>query len=187
MTGPGAASDDRAMRVSDADREKVVDALRRHCSDGRLTLDEFGERLEALYAAKNVGELGTITADLPTMAPPAGKGRRRMTRTVVGIMGESDLRGRWRVGRRVIIVSLMGRCHVDLRQVELDAAELDIYAVSLMGGLSHSSTPAVSIHRWPGACPRRFERGSAWTMLTPSSSSSATSLRSWAALSKKAW
>ena len=35
------------MRVSDADRERAVAALREHLLAGRLTLEEFTERVDA--------------------------------------------------------------------------------------------------------------------------------------------
>ncbi|WP_062345042.1 DUF1707 SHOCT-like domain-containing protein [Herbidospora yilanensis] len=53
------------MRASDADREKVAAALREHMVEGRLNAEEFGERLEAAYAAKTFGELRVLTRDLP--------------------------------------------------------------------------------------------------------------------------
>ncbi|TKK90991.1 DUF1707 domain-containing protein [Herbidospora galbida] len=53
------------MRASDADREKVAAALREHMVVGRLNAEEFGERLEAAYAAKTFGELRVLTRDLP--------------------------------------------------------------------------------------------------------------------------
>ena len=42
------------MRASDADRDKVAAALREHCAQGRLTMDEFDERLEQLYTARTL-------------------------------------------------------------------------------------------------------------------------------------
>ncbi|RFS86190.1 DUF1707 domain-containing protein [Actinomadura spongiicola] len=53
------------IRASDADRDRVAESLRDHCGDGRITMDELQERLEAVYAAKTVGELQDVTADLP--------------------------------------------------------------------------------------------------------------------------
>ena len=49
--------DDPEVLASDADRERVVDALRQHCTDGRLTLDEFEERLGEVYAARTLRDL----------------------------------------------------------------------------------------------------------------------------------
>lgn len=56
---------DRSMRASDADRDQAVAALREHLAAGRLTIDEFDERLDQAYAAKNLGELADLMADLP--------------------------------------------------------------------------------------------------------------------------
>jgi hypothetical protein len=58
------------MRVSDADRNKVVDLLRRHCADGRLTVVEFEDRAEQALGARTVGDLDAVMRDLPAMAPP---------------------------------------------------------------------------------------------------------------------
>jgi hypothetical protein len=54
-----------AMRASDGDREKVVQALQEQVGEGRLTLEEFEERSGVVYEAKTVGDLRKLTADLP--------------------------------------------------------------------------------------------------------------------------
>ena len=43
------------IRASDAEREYVVDVLRAHCSQGRIDLDEFSERINKVYAARTIG------------------------------------------------------------------------------------------------------------------------------------
>ena len=53
------------MRASDVDRDRVAAVLREHAAQGRLTMDEFNERLERLYKSKTYGELAKLTADLP--------------------------------------------------------------------------------------------------------------------------
>jgi Domain of unknown function (DUF1707) len=53
------------LRAADADRAAVAEVLGRHMSAGRLTLDEFDERLTRAYAAKTFGELAELTVDLP--------------------------------------------------------------------------------------------------------------------------
>lgn len=53
------------FRASDADRDRVASALREHCGEGRISIDELEERLEAVYAAKTLGDLQRVTADLP--------------------------------------------------------------------------------------------------------------------------
>ncbi|MFG3435648.1 DUF1707 domain-containing protein [Nonomuraea sp. NPDC047897] len=53
------------MRASDVERDRVAAVLREHTAVGRLTMDEFNERLELLYKSKTRGELARLTADLP--------------------------------------------------------------------------------------------------------------------------
>ncbi|SEP53330.1 DUF1707 SHOCT-like domain-containing protein [Amycolatopsis saalfeldensis] len=64
MTDPG-------LRASDADRERVVSLLHAQVGEGRLTLEEFSERSAAAYAARTVGELVTLTRDLPVLVSPS--------------------------------------------------------------------------------------------------------------------
>jgi Domain of unknown function (DUF1707) len=56
---------DRPIRASDGERQGVVDVLRDAYTDGRLTLDEFEERMSAAYAARTWTDLRQLTADLP--------------------------------------------------------------------------------------------------------------------------
>ncbi len=55
----------RDLRVSDADRQAVARRLERAMRDGRLTIVEFDERVQAAYAARTRGELDDLTEDLP--------------------------------------------------------------------------------------------------------------------------
>ena len=68
-----------AMRASDGDRERVVQALQEQVGEGRLTLEEFEERSTAVYEAKTVGDLRKLLEDLPVdvfpqPAPPFAMG-----------------------------------------------------------------------------------------------------------------
>jgi hypothetical protein len=62
------------IRASDAEREATVAHLQRAASEGRLTLDEYGDRTRRAYASTTRGELAALVADLPTgpsyAAPP---------------------------------------------------------------------------------------------------------------------
>jgi hypothetical protein len=53
------------MRASDADRDRVAAALREHCAQGRIDVDELNERLEGVYSARTMGDLQKVTNDLP--------------------------------------------------------------------------------------------------------------------------
>lgn len=56
---------ERHLRASDADREETVRLLERGLREGRLTVDEFDERVRAAYTARTLGELDDLTHDLP--------------------------------------------------------------------------------------------------------------------------
>ena len=58
-----------SLRIGDADREAVAAELREHYAHGRLTQDEFGQRLDAVFAAKTQRDLQHITSDLPHVRP----------------------------------------------------------------------------------------------------------------------
>jgi Domain of unknown function (DUF1707)/2TM domain len=58
----------RSLRASDADRERVVDLLRQAHAEGRLTVEEFDERMGRAFEARTYADLDRLTTDLP--APP---------------------------------------------------------------------------------------------------------------------
>jgi Domain of unknown function (DUF1707) len=60
------ASDPR-IRASDDDRERTVALLREHHAAGRLTVEEFNERMDKAYAAKTLGDLDELMTDLPAI------------------------------------------------------------------------------------------------------------------------
>jgi hypothetical protein len=59
------------VRIGDAERERVATGLREHYAHGRLTLEEFQQRLDAVFAAKTDTDLAKVTADLPHTDPYA--------------------------------------------------------------------------------------------------------------------
>src|ERR1700722_20889476 len=54
-----------AERVADADRDRTVTQLRESVVEGRLTLDEFSERVGIALQAKTRSDLLAVMADLP--------------------------------------------------------------------------------------------------------------------------
>ena len=59
------------MRAASADRERAVDVLKAGFAEGRLTQDEYNERMNRAYASRTYAELMALTADLPAGAMPA--------------------------------------------------------------------------------------------------------------------
>lgn len=56
---------DPRIRAADVDREQAAARLREHFAAGRLTSEEFSERLDGAYASKTLGELEDLMTDLP--------------------------------------------------------------------------------------------------------------------------
>ena len=74
------------LRASDAEREHHAELLREHAAQGRLTVDELDERLDRVYAARTLGELVPVVADLPAPAPsPRERPRDRAIRPDVAV------------------------------------------------------------------------------------------------------
>lgn len=55
----------QTMRASDRDRQEVVDRLRGAVEDGRVTMDEYMQRMALAYQAVTYGDLAPLQADLP--------------------------------------------------------------------------------------------------------------------------
>ena len=135
--GPGPR---RHVRVTDAERAGDGGPPPTACGEGRLTLDEFSERVGDALEARTAGDLERLTVDLPALeAPPPPPTTppvpRRTTSWVVGILSGSDHRGRWHPAPVTNAIAFMGGCTLDLRQAEVEGPELVINAVAIMGGI----------------------------------------------------
>jgi hypothetical protein len=56
---------DQRMRACDADRDRVVEFLNVAYSEGRLSKDEFDDRLQNALSARTYADLDQIVTDLP--------------------------------------------------------------------------------------------------------------------------
>ena len=118
-------------------------ALRAHCSEGRLTVDELDECSASAYAAVTLGDLAALVADLPDPAPaapvardvdgpearspaPAGERVERVTAT----LSTAEQGGVWQVPRRLVARATLGECRIDLRRAEIpDEVHIDARTV----------------------------------------------------------
>lgn len=73
------------IRASDHDRDRTGRLLREHHAVGRLSPEEFSERLDKSFSAKTIDELDELTADLPAIdlypLPTASLPRNRTVST----------------------------------------------------------------------------------------------------------
>ena len=142
-------SDLPELRVSDADRERVVQLLQHAAGEGRLTMEELAERVDAAYEARVGSELAVLTADLPAPAPGAAFGTpadaKPPRRWLFSILGGGDRRGRWRVGERLNAIAFWGGGDIDLRDASLESGTATITLVAVMGGFDVIVPPGVDV------------------------------------------
>ena len=60
-------------------------------------------------------------------------GDNRPSQWVVSVFGSTRRSGPWQPGRRVRAVAVFGSCHLDLRNVEGEDGETDVWALALFG------------------------------------------------------
>ena len=98
------------LRASDAERERTADVCAARPGEGRLTVDELDERLDAAYGARTRSELDALVRDVPAVArttPGDGAGLTvrpggdEGTKHLIAIMGGTERKGRWRVAARL--------------------------------------------------------------------------------------
>jgi uncharacterized protein DUF1707/cell wall-active antibiotic response 4TMS protein YvqF len=118
-------------RASDADREGAVVVLREQLVAGRLTLEEFSERMAAAYDARTTSELDSLSLDLP--APV--ESRRAPTSVVFTAFGSVEREGHLRIRDRVLCLMGFGNVDLDLRQATLEGDVIDVRAIGLFGAI----------------------------------------------------
>ncbi|MFC4004507.1 DUF1707 domain-containing protein [Prauserella oleivorans] len=152
MTEQPGVPDPKQLRASDADRERVAQLLHSAMGEGRITMSELEERLSTVYAAKTLGELDPVVADLPgTLTLPTAQhlpvqqpqpnlpetriGGTPGSATSVAIMSGVTRKGRWVVPRQHNSVAFWGGVELDLRDARFAEKHCTITAVAIMGGI----------------------------------------------------
>jgi hypothetical protein len=133
--GTDVSADFPEMRASDADRDRVLDMLREAAGDGRLTADEFDERMEAALSSRTLGELAALTADLGPGPGGAGAAAAQAEDVVrIDQRGGSVQRtGRWVVPRRLELRPSWCDVTLDFTEAVI-AADTLLIDMSMRGG-----------------------------------------------------
>lgn len=125
---------DELVRVSDSDRERTVASLREHLVQGRLSLEEFTQRMEATYRATTSADLTTLQEDLPATRLPQER-KRSAPRFLVAIFGDARRSGSLRLRRHPVCVALFGSVTLDLRDALIADDEVTVQAISAFGSV----------------------------------------------------
>ncbi|MFE7123986.1 DUF1707 domain-containing protein [Streptomyces sp. NPDC057617] len=148
---PAVPAEPAGIRASDADRDRIADILREALAEGRLDAEEHGERIDAVYRAKTLGELEPLVRDLPATgadgrpaAPAAhssagyGYGPEDPTapaENLVAVFSSSTRKGRWRIGSRTNAFALFGNIEIDLTEALFGQRVTVINATSIFGNV----------------------------------------------------
>jgi hypothetical protein len=128
------------IRASDQERDTTVERLRDAAGEGRLTLEEFSDRMELATTAKTRSELDRLLTDLPGSTGQGGAavaaGSLSGATWHVSPIGGLSVSGPWRMGRHVVVISLIGGADLDLSQAELAARDVTLTKVSIIGGVN---------------------------------------------------
>lgn len=133
----GHQNDDH-LRVSDREREQVVELLGQATAEGRLTLDEYTERVGAAHAAVTRGELARLTTDLPVgqTAPAAPTGYVGESERIVAIFSTESRKGVWAVPPHLRVQAIFGDCKLELHQTPLPHRVTRIDATVVFGDVT---------------------------------------------------
>lgn len=85
-------SDPPAVRVGDAEREAVLDALSEHHAKGRLTVEELDRRQHAALAAETWADLDALLTDLPAIATQTPNAEADRPATSTTSAGREEMR-----------------------------------------------------------------------------------------------
>jgi Domain of unknown function (DUF1707)/Cell wall-active antibiotics response 4TMS YvqF len=138
--------DNPRLRASDADRDRAASVLNGAMAEGRLTVDEHADRLDALYAAKTHAEIVPLLDDLPALPAAAAPARPSGDVShIVAILSGSTRKGSWTAPSAMNVVSVLGGVELDFREATLPAGEITISAVCILGGLEITVPPEMRV------------------------------------------
>ncbi len=121
----------RDLRASDGDRERIVALLGDALADGRLSHEEYSERMPRALAARTLGELAVLTADLaaPEHQPVQVEGGQQVAALFTG----ADRRGRWVVPPSMTCVAAFGDVVLDFTEAILQDRHVVVTVYAVFG------------------------------------------------------
>jgi hypothetical protein len=141
-------SDPLSMRASDSDRHAIADVLGTAYAEGRLSLDEYHERLDQVMSSATYGELVPIVIDLPVgddklpvpvrrhaIAKPAFERETPSgtpkAQSVVAVFGQNDRHDDVHMGGKATVAAVFGSASLDLTRATFAVQDvrIDISAV----------------------------------------------------------
>jgi hypothetical protein len=131
-----------AILAGDQEREHSTELLSQAVVEGRLTLEEFSERVERAQVARTREELAVLTQDLPAAAPAqalAAPGDRAAGELAgpqqrhTAFCSRLVRSGPWELAQRSEFRSIFGTITLDLSQARLAGSAVDLEIFNLFG------------------------------------------------------
>ena len=172
VDGPlGAAA---RILISDADRGRFADVIGNAFAEGRLTRDEYEERLSTTMSARTVADLVPVLEGLPpaqsaaALAPLVGMGAvvpatgstgdvsqrawqappgaTPSSSSVVAIFGGASRKGEWVVPEQLTTFAMFGGVELDLSTATFAQSTSEINAVAVFGGVEITVPDGLTVH-----------------------------------------
>jgi Domain of unknown function (DUF1707)/Cell wall-active antibiotics response 4TMS YvqF len=134
--------DESPILASDAEREHSIVLLRDAVTTGRLTLEEFSDRVGRAQMARTDRDLSALTVDLPS-APPALPAASTVRHRA--LCSKLVRRGAFELPARSSWRSLFGTIVLDLRQARLESPEIELEIYNLFGTVTVIVPPGVVV------------------------------------------
>lgn len=123
------------LRASDADRDRTAAVLGSALAAGRLTTAEHAERLDAAYAATTLGDLASLTRDLPADDATDTSLGAATPVEVAARFSKVIRSGRWVAGRRTRLTARFGALIINLAEAVLPGREITLEIDAFCGKL----------------------------------------------------
>jgi hypothetical protein len=140
-----------SLRASDAERDTTVQRLQVAFAEGRLTDEEFDDRMRTALAARTHAQLDELLLDLPTATvpvaprPPAPVTGPKPGRYAVAYKNSLRHAGRWRVPGTFRALVYKGSGLIDLRAAELTESVTTIFAVAYKSSIEVIVPPGIRV------------------------------------------
>lgn len=120
------------IRASDAEREDSISQLRDAVGEGRLTLEEFSDRVGLAQSARTDQDLARLTRDLPA-APLAVSTSSAPSEQHQAFFSHLTRSGLWSLPSRSSWRSIFGTIDLDLRRARLAGSDTTLEIYNLFG------------------------------------------------------
>lgn len=153
-------SEQRPIRIGDAERTRTEQVLAEAYASGRLTHEEYSDRAARVLSARFAPDLEELVADVVAGHPSealAGYAREASGRTPaqrsssagspvsLSIMSGIVRAGDWTVAPTHVAIAFWGAVDIDLREARFASSEVTIYALAIMGGIRVIVPPDVRV------------------------------------------